>query len=487
MKRGNKLRWPALAVVLLLGTACSSVPEREAPELPEGWFGAASEGPVDSARLQDWWRSFDDPQASAIIERAMARNRDVRLAMLQVRAARSQLRLSRTGLFPALNATGNASRQWVGNDQDLPPDSPLAEFGLDDNLRIDMWELALEASWELDLFGATRARIDGARSQLRSAQAEAVAARIAVASAAAQAYIQIRALQAQRQVLTEGIGVAEELERVAGRLFEVGEVTRLDVESAAAERASLQAELGDLDINLTQALLALDNLLAEPPGTLAAELGAASPVPLADSVIPAGQPVDLLRRRPDLIAAVAQLEAASQQSLAARRDLFPTVAVQAAAGRSGFRLNDDLSSASLFGRVAAVFNLPLIDFGRRQTAIDLADLEGDVAFVGVQQAVADALLDVEQGLAAIDGQQRRHAALSSAYQHYQRAHELARTSYRLGEANLNDVLNAQRGELQARQQYISGRAALANAQVGLFVALGGGWQADQPVAAQIEP
>lgn len=486
MRRRDLFRYGLLAGALLLSAACSSVPERDAPELPPEWFGTAPDGPADVELLADWWSAFDDPQVTEIVERAVARNRDVRLAMLQVEAARSQLRLSRAGLFPSIDATGSATRQWIGNDQDLPPGSPLAEFGLDDNLRIDMWELALEASWEIDLFGATRARIDGARAELRSAQAEAVAARIAVASAAAQAYIQIRALQAGRELLQEGIGVAEELERVAGRLFDVGEVTRLDVESAAAERASLQADLGELEINLTEALLTLDNLLAKPPGTLAAQMQPMAPVPLAASPITAGQPVDLLRRRPDLIAAVAQLEASSQQSLAARRDLFPTLAVQAAAGRSGLRLNNDLSTASPFARVAALFSLPLLDFGRRQTAIDLADLQGDAAFIGMQQAIADALLDVERGLAAIEGQQRRHAALTRARDHYQRAHELARTSYRLGEANLNDVLNAQRGALQARQQYVAGRTALATAQVALYVALGGGWEPRQPVAATLE-
>jgi outer membrane protein, multidrug efflux system len=477
----NPLR-PLLIALALLAAGCSSVPERQAPILPDDWFSAPQPATDDGAtaqpeQLANWWEVFDDPQVASVVQRAMQRNRDVQLAMLQASAARSQLRLTRAGLFPALEATGSATRQWIGNDQDVPPDSPLAALGLGgDTLRLDMWELALEASWELDLFGATGARVAGARALVRSAQAEAMAARIAVGSSAAQAYIQIRALQAQRELLQEGIGVAEELERVAGRLFEVGEVARLDVESAAAERASLQADLGELDISLAQAMLALDNLLAEPPGTLAREFAEPAPVPLARTSFSAGQPVDLLRRRPDLIAAAAQLDASSQQSLAARRDLFPTVAVQVAAGRSGVRLNNDLSSASPFGRVAALFGLPLIDFGRRQTAIELADLEGDAALVGLRQAVADALLDVEQGLVAIEGQSRRHAALSAAHDHYRRAHELARTSYRLGEANLNEVLNAQRGELRARQQYISGRTALASAQVGLFVALGGGWQ-----------
>ncbi|MEH6389505.1 MULTISPECIES: efflux transporter outer membrane subunit [Pseudomonas] len=472
----------ALFAVMLGG--CSSVPEHPAPQVPDSWFGTSQAQPADAQTLALWWQAFDDPMLTDLVHRAMQQSHDVRLAMLRVNGARSQLRLSRAELFPSIDLPGSASRQWVGNEQES--DSPLAEYGLDDTIRFDMWELAVEASWEVDLFGATRARTEGARQMVRSAQAEAIAARIAVASNAAQGYVQIRALQAQQGLLREGIEVAQELERIAGLLFEAGEVNRLDVESAAAERAALQADLGELDINLAEALLALDTLLAEPPGSTGRELDtvAVTAVPLAGDAIAPGQPVDLLRRRPDIVAAAAQLDSAALQSLAARRDLFPTLTLQAAMGRSGLALNNDFSSASNFARLGAMFGLPLLDFGRRGAAIDLADIEGETAYVGFEQALTQALEDVERSLAAIEGQERRHAALERARDHSERAYQLARTSYRLGEANLFEVLEAQRGALQARQQYLHGRTALATAQVALFVALGGGWESGEEDIAQ---
>ncbi|MEX5452859.1 TolC family protein, partial [Stutzerimonas stutzeri] len=126
----------------------------------------------------------------------------------------------------------------------------------------------------------------------------------------------------------------------------------------SAERASLEADLDELDIHLAEAQLALDTLLAAPPGSSAVHLAASTAVPLAESRIAAGQPIDLLRRRPDLIAEAARLDAAELQALAARRDLFPKLAVQAAVGRSGFALGDAVSSASNFARVGATFGLP---------------------------------------------------------------------------------------------------------------------------------
>ena len=477
----------ALAASLLLAlalSACSSAPQHADPQLPEGWFSAAGAQSADAETLAAWWRQFDDPQLTALVSRAMQQNHDVRLAMARVTAARAQLRQSRAGLLPSFDLPGSASRQWIENDQDAEPGSPLADFIPDDDvISVDTWELALQASWELDLFGATRARRDSAARQLRSAEAQTVAARLAVAANTAQGYLQLRALQGQRALLVEGIDVARELERIAGLLFHAGEVTRLDVEATSAERASLEADLDELDIHLAEAQLALDTLLAEPPGSTAARLAAGSPVPLAEQHIAPGQPIDLLRRRPDLIAEAARLDAAELQSLAARRDLFPKLAVQAAVGRSGFALGDAISSASNFARVGATFGLPLLDYPRRGAAIDLADAEGETAYIAFEQALARALEEVERGLTRMAGQQRRHVSLSRTREHRERAHRLAQRSYELGEANLSEVLDAQRGALQARRQALEGRAALATAQVALYVALGGGWQPESADAA----
>ncbi|MEW6174701.1 MAG: efflux transporter outer membrane subunit [Pseudomonadota bacterium] len=472
-----KLLAVPLLLVLALG-ACSSAPQHPEPQLPEAWFSAAGSHAADAETLASWWRQFDDPQLTALVGRAMQQNHDVRLAMARVDSARAQLRQSRAGLLPSFDLPGSASRQWNENDQEAEPDSPLADFIPDDDvISFDTWELALQATWELDLFGATRARRDSAAQQLRSAEAQTVAARLAVASNTAQGYLQLRALQDQRALLVEGIEVARELERIAGLLFYAGEVTRLDVEATSAERASLEADLDELDIHLAEAQLALDTLLAEPPGSTATRLAASAPVPLAEQRIAPGQPIDLLRRRPDLIAEAARLDAAELQSLAARRDLFPKLAVQAAVGRSGFALGDAISGASNFARVGATFGLPLLDYPRRGAAIDLADAEGETAYIAFEQALARALEEVERGLTRMAGQQRRHASLSRTREHRERAHRLAQRSYELGEANLSEVLDAQRGALQARQRALEGRTALATAQVALYVALGGGWKA----------
>lgn len=475
---------PALLLAMLLA-GCSSVPEHPPLPMPDNWYGRQVTHPADVQALARWWQQFDDPHLSRLVERAMQHNLDAQLAEQRITAARAQLRQARAGLLPSLDLPGSASRQWIDNDQQVAADSPLAGLGLDDDIRFDNWELALQATWDLDLFGATRARRDSARAQVRSAEAQAIGVRLTVAANAAQGYIQLRALQARQAQLAQGLEIATEQKRVADALFRAGAVTRLDVEASAAEQAVLVAEQASVALDLNTTALALDTLLAQQPGSTARHLAPPAPVPMARAAIPAGQPLDLLRRRPDMLAAAARLRGADLQALAARRDLLPKLALQAAVGRSGMALND-YSSASNFSRIGATFGLPLLDFPRRGAAIEQADVEGAGAYLSMRQTLLVALEDVERGLAQVEGQGRRLTALKRTLAHRERAHALAQRSYQLGQANLADALDAQRGALQARQQVLQGQAALATAQVALFLALGGGWQSEPESTTQAD-
>lgn len=489
MTRCLRLKLLLGALGLALG-GCSNAPKYDSPELPPDWFHDSERASLEPSALAQWWNRFDDPQLTSTVAEAMEANYDSRLAMLRVQAARAQFRQARAGLFPILDLPGSASRQWIDVDPPAGSRQQLEQFGLDldDGVAIDMWELALQASWQVDLFGANRARAESARAQVRATEAEAIAARLSVAGGAAQGYIRVRTLQSQLELLGEGERVAGQFARISRLMFEAGEVTRLDVEASAAERDAIAAQRHQAQAALAQAQLALDTLLAAHPGTTAKRMQSAtsSAIPVADSAITPGQPIDLLRRRPDLIAAAAGLQGAELQSLAARRDLFPQLSVQAAAGRSGLAVGDAVSSASNFARFGATFALPLLDYSRRQAAIAFADVTGEQAFLAFQQAVAEALEDVERALANVEGERLRQAALQRTLTHRERAQAMARRSYELGEANLAEVLDAQRGVLETRRQVIEAQAALANAQVALYLALGGGWQAPETGTAGSE-
>ncbi|MDR7191333.1 efflux transporter outer membrane subunit [Luteimonas terrae] len=467
-------RLTMLAAALTLA-ACSTPPVRERPPLPATYYTPAGDvaQPADPAALARWWRQFDDPLLAELVETALVRNLDQQAALAELRIARAQLRQSRSALLPRLDLGGQASRQIINTD--ALADTPLAdEFDVGGDVNFDTWQLALQAEWEVDLFGANRLRRDGAGRQVQSAEAQLVAVRLAVASNLAQGYVQARALLAQRALLDEGVRIAREAERIADGRFRLGEVTRLDIEAAGAQRAALEAQRGDIDAGLAEAAFALDTLIDQPHGTVLQRLGAGTRVPTADVEIPRGQPLDLLRRRPDVIAAVAGLDAAELAALASRRDLFPKLGVSAALGRSGVGIGD-LSGASDLRSLAAQLGFPWLDFGASRAAIDLADAQADAGFVQVRQALATALQDVETASAQLAARRAQRAARAEALARAQRTHDMARRTYDVGLANLADLLDAERALLDARQQSLDTDRAFALAQIALYTALGGGW------------
>ena len=471
----------ALAVALALA-ACSTPPVREQPPLPASYFTAAdgTPAPADPAVLARWWQTFDDPLLSELVDIALHRNLDQQAALAQLRTARAQLRQSRAALSPQLDLAGQASRQII--DTDALADTPIGEqLDVGGDVNFDTWQLALQANWEIDLFGANRLRRDGAVRQVQSAEAQLVAVRLAVASNLAQGYVQARALLAQKSLLDEAVRLARESERVADGRFRLGEVTRLDIEAAGAQRAGLEAQRGDIEAALAEATFALDTLIDRPPGTVRARMGEGIRVPRAEGEIPPGQPVDLLRRRPDVIAAAAGLDAAELAALASRRDLFPKLGVSAALGRSGLAVGD-LSGASDLRSLAAQLGLPWLDFGASRAAIDLADAQADAGFVELRRALAAALQEVETASAQLSARQAQRDARGEALERAQRTRAMARRTYEVGLANLSDLLDAERALLDARQQALDTDRAFALAQISLYTALGGGWSAPRDTA-----
>lgn len=472
-------RWTtagALAFALALLAGCATPAPHASIALPYAFSGASdgSGRPIDPATMARWWRAFDDPLLHEFVEAGLSRNLQIQMAMADIRAARAQLRQATAGLLPVFDTPLQASRTWQENPLE---GSRIGEaVGLSGStLRIDTWQAAVEGQWLPDLFGAARARRQAAGRQLGAAEAEAVAVRIAVAANIAQAYLQIRGLLAQRQALEELIAVARESERATRGFFELGAVTQLDVAAASAERASAEAQRGELEAGLVEASFALDTLLDASPGTARRRMGSGTNIPLTASRIPTGQPIELLQRRPDVIAATAGLDAAELQALAARRDLFPQLGLSASASRMGFSLGD-LSSTSDMANVAAQLTFPWLSPANR-AEVPLADAEVARGFVALRQTIATAVEEVEIATGQMEARRRQQGAAGTAVTLQHERLALARRAYETGFSNITEILEAQQGLLQARQSVIEARLALANAQVGLWTALGGGWNA----------
>src|SRR5215469_13261973 len=420
--------------------------------------------------LDSWWTGFDDPMLVTVVQRALVQNLDLAAAFARVRQARAAAAGAQLLPTADLEATATAEHQSV-----------VSSFGSAANgspgYRRDQREYTVGAvaSWEIDLSGGLRRGAAAAADELQAAQAEQVGTRITVAAEAADAYLQVREFQAR-------LAVAQQLIDTDTHLLELVEVRRRvgvadDREIAQAEALLKQAKstVPSLRVALEAQLNRLDVLMGAQPGTYAEELSKPGAIPGIPAITGADQPLDVLRRRPDIIAAERRLAASNERIGVAISDYYPKVSLS---GALGF---DSTSGGTLFNGKAfqpigtGALRWRLFDFGK--VAAEVAQSRGAYAeaLAGYRQAALRATEDVENALMELAQTQVRLEELQGEVTSLTRARDLSERAYKAGAIPLTDVLDADRQLLVARNDVESTRADAARAAVRTFRALGGGW------------
>ena len=473
--------WPlgaGLVVSLCLNACVAPLELDRSLAMPTQYDEAAAPHTTVSPELQHWWRRFDDPLLAELVERAVAHNYDVRIALASVQSARAQALRAQSALLPQIGAAASADRYWID-----PDNEQLAQQGYDE-FRVDQWQLALQTSWEVDLFGSTRLRLQAAQQQQLASLAEVHATRLSIAASVAQTYFELRATDLRMGNLRQGRDIARQFADIAARLFESGDVGREDLISSRAELDNTDAQLAELRHNRTRLRLSLERLCGELPGSLEGELPVIAALPQLPPAVAPGQPVDLLMRRPDLMALQAQVRAATAQSSAARRELWPSLNISGVLARSGLYLDGDKLGLTDMAQLSASMSLPLIDFGARRATIELADSNARQAMLRFESRVLQAMQEVEEALSAQHSGARRVARLRAAVGRRDEVLAIALRRYQVGDGARPDVLQARRELLDSRDALLGARLSLLEAQLQLYRALGGGWE---PLMTQLEP
>ena len=442
---------PLLPVLLAssLLSACASVPEVE-PQTeiaaPPAFAAALPEAGVED----EWWSGFDDPILDALIERGLVANLDIAAARDRVRAAEALLRAERADRLPSVDGAADVGVQANGGSD------VSASAGL-------------FALFDPDISGRLSAEIRAAAARYAEADYLRADARRIVAAAIASQYIDYRRTGAQLELLEESTGLQEQTLDVVTLRFEAGLAANLDVRRAAADLAQTQARLGVLEIQRAEAVHALALLLGEAPGTFvpAGEAGIGA-IPSYDGGPPIGQPLDLLRRRTDILAAEARLQEAAAGVGIERADLRPSLSVPASIVLGGGSLGDLFDE--FLASVGAVLDIPIFDGGRRRAEVDAAEAVLDARYAEYRLTFLDALRETENALVAIGAFRQREEALSAAIEQSEAALEQSNALYREGLASLFDVLDAQRQLISSREALLDNRAALSSAYVALHLA-----------------
>ncbi|WP_246796990.1 efflux transporter outer membrane subunit [Burkholderia perseverans] len=429
-------------------------------------------GPLDV----DWWRQFGDPELSSLIERASAGNLDVEAAGARVAAARAARRVTGAEALPALN--GSAAYQHARSSQN----GLIDVSGLNGKSDYNLWQPGLDVSWELDLWGRVRRRIEAADASLQAAEDWRRAVLLSMLAETAGSYVRLRGVQAQQDIVRRNLDTARDNARLTRIRLRDGVATQLDLAEADAQVKTIEARLPPLDHERARLVNALSLLLGAPPRTLEAELRQAAPLPPVPPAVPVGLPSELAERRPDIREAEATLHAATAQIGVAVGDFYPRVTLSANLDLQAMHFGDlDSWSSRAFG-VGPAISIPLFEGGRLKGQLALRNAEQQAAAIGYRRTVLNAWHEVDDAMSAYRTSQQQHDTLAEAVEQNRLALDNARRQYLAGATDFLNVLTVQQNLLGTQQALAVSRTDVLVSLIGLFKALGGGWQTTFPAA-----
>ena len=468
---------PVAPAALALLSACSTPPvQPPTPSVPLPAAFAHGEPATVAGTIVDgaWWAGYGDPTLKALVDEALAANHDVAIALQRVAQARAGRDAQSSRLWPTVGLQASASR----SDSGLP--DPVKQ-GLPDTRAL---RAGVDVAWEIDLAGGVRAARDAAQADAMGAAAGVDGARLLVASEVAHQYFVLRGAE-ERLRIVQALAAAqrETAARVGSRQRE-GEASAFDLDRARAEADALDAQVPPLRMLAGTSQTRLAVLLGRSPSVRVVDENAAFTWP-AVREIGTGQPSELLRRRPDLMAAEARVAAETLRGAEARAQYWPKLFLSALFGREDLRLNAlDLAPVH-FSNVALAFATPIFNAGRIDAGVRAQSSRADEALLAWQKSVLVAVQEVEDSLLVRTQEAERAAALARTVEHRRRSLQRAQSLQREGQIDLLVLLDVQRSVLSSELALSDSHLQQALADVQLYKALGGGFASAQAGGAAI--
>lgn len=456
----------SVAFAALLIAACATTPPGEqssdVPVAPS-WTQLQKANPAlamnANAQVEhDWWRHFGDPTLNALITEAIANNKSLQIAVARIEEARANRGIARSSLFPEVTGSASAQRTNQG----------FQSFDRTFNAA----QATLDASWEADLFGRNQARTAEAGAILQSEEAAAHAVQVGLLAEVARNYFDVRNYERQIVLTQQNLDTQRMTLSLIQAQLQGGFSSDFDVQRAAAQVSTTEAQLPLLHAAQDAAVNRLNTLLGLPPGSRDEMVTAPQSLRPLDQQIVVAAPATVLAARPDVRAAERRFASSISAKDAATADMFPTISLTAFFGLQGV---SGLAGTTPWGIGAGLIQ-PILNFGRIESQIDAADARQRQAFLNYQKTVLEALEDMETALSTYAQETTRNASLSTAVAQDRRAAELARQQYLNGFTSLLDVLVAERDLLAAEANQAASDAALRKNMVAIYTAAGGGWR-----------
>jgi len=418
-----------------------------------------------------WWRQFDDPILTSLVDDALNVNLDLRIAETRLREARATRGVVAGGLWPAVTASGGYQKYHMAG---VTPG----------NQALNLYQAGFDAAWEIDLLGGQRRSVESADANIRAAIENIRDAQVSLVAEVALNYIQLRGYQQEIAIAQKNLVSQKHTADITHRLLNVGFASALDAANADSDVATTESQIPVFESEARQSIYALSVLLARPPGDLLEQLSPTGSLPRVPTQVPAGLPSDLLRRRSDIRAAEAQLHAATAQIGVATAEYFPTFSLTGALTWSSNLLRTLWTNASRSYAAGASVTWPLFQGGATVSNVRLQEALRDESFIAYQQTVLSAFQDVENSLIAYSKEQQHHKLLNDAVVNNRKAVDLSLQLYTAGLIGFLNVEIAQRTLYSSEDALVQSETSIVTDLIALYKALGGGWESLPMVSNQ---
>jgi len=452
-----------LLTLLALGGCAAVGPDYRAPtpRTPTTWSGVAAQPAED---LSEWWKRLGDPLLDQLIGEAIGANPELEVARARLREARARRLLADAGGAASVTASASAAQSRTA-----------AKSG---GTSGELFSAGFDASWEPDVFGATRRGKEAAAADFEASAATLDAARVSLVAEVARNYIELRGDQARLEIARANLASQTETLQLVTWRVQAGLAGSLEVEQARGNQEQTRAQIPALETSLAQAEHQIALLLGQAPASLHARLAPVAAVPRIPDSLAIGIPADTLRRRPDVRAAERKLAAETARIGVAEAARYPNFTLSGSLGLDSPRLPDLLNAASLGHSLLAAVAGTLFDGGALRQRVDIQTAVQEQALATYQGTLLTALRDVEDALVALANSGQRREALAAAAEAAREAARLARQRYAAGLIDFLNVLDSERNLRATEDSLAAADVARASALVQLYKALGGGWTPD---------
>jgi multidrug efflux system outer membrane protein len=471
--RGKAVQALCAVTWLCAACACTLEPRYRAPPLPvpNQWPTPATEEPrVNVAASDIGWRNFFlDTRLQQLLGLALANNRDLRVAVLNIEQARAQYRIQRAALLPSIDVPGSFTREKLPASLTYDIPTPILSY----------FDAGVATSYELDLFGRVRSLTHASLEKYLAQEQARRSAQLSLIAEVANAYLTLASDRELERLAQQTLQSQEDSLARQQLRHQTGTVSGLDLAQSKTTVEQARADHARFEGNVAQDIDTLTLLVGTSidPALLPVQFDSKT---LGLDPLPAGLPSTVLLRRPDVLEAERMLRAANANIGAARAAFFPQITLTANLGSASPQLSNLFTGGTGTWAFQPLISLPIFHGGALMGGLDVATVGEKIALAQYEKAIQSGFREVADALALTTTLNRQRDAQESLVEATSRAYELSQRRYKVGRDSYLEVLDSQRSDYTAQQGLITTRLAEESNRVTLYKALGGGWLEHSP-------